>query len=222
MEDYGLATQRVIASGFDGIEIHGAYGHIIQQFFSKYSNKRDDEWGGTLDNRMRFIIEIIKKVKQVANDNKKEDFIVGFRITESESHTDEIGYELSDTLQLLNKVSDMNIDYIHSTSIQHAEAISKTISGRTTYICVPNAIQKEEVEKGLLYGDMVSVARAAMIEPDYAIKLKRHLPINTKITSIEMARSLIWPNKLITWMLGPYGQNFFIEGLEHFKNVINH
>ncbi|PTE66944.1 hypothetical protein BUY46_11300 [Staphylococcus devriesei] len=219
IEDYGLATQRVIDSGFDGVEIHGAYGHIIQQFFSKYSNKRTDAWGGSLEDRMKFITEIIKKVNQVARENNKEDFIIGFRITEEEYHADEIGYELSETLQLIDKIADMNIDYIQGTSVQFAEAFSKTINGRTTYICVPNAIEKEQVEYGLNYGDLVSIARAAMIEPDYAHKIETNAAIKTEITSTHMAKNLMWPNKLMVWMLGPYGQNFFIKGLQYFKGI---
>jgi 2,4-dienoyl-CoA reductase-like NADH-dependent reductase (Old Yellow Enzyme family) len=222
IDEYGLATQRVIDAGFDGVEIHGAYGHIIQQFFSKYSNKRTDTWGGTLNNRMKFITEIIKKVKDVVSKNNKNNFIIGFRISEVEYHENEIGYELQETLKLINLISNLGIDYIHGTDFRFSEAFKKVIDGRTTYICVPNAIQKESIANGLQHGDLVSMARASMIEPDYATKLENNSLINTEITSSEMAKQLMWPNKLIIWMLGPYGQHFFIKGLEHFKNIVRY
>ena len=59
INDFAKATELSIKAGFDGIEIHGANNYLIQQFYSGYYNKRTDEWGGSLEKRMRFPLEVV-------------------------------------------------------------------------------------------------------------------------------------------------------------------
>ncbi len=59
-----------VAAGFDGVEIHGAHGYLISQFLSSYSNKRNDEYGGSEENRFRFAREIVRAVRQVVPDDR--------------------------------------------------------------------------------------------------------------------------------------------------------
>lgn len=60
---FGDTTRRAIEAGFDGIEIHGAHGFLIQNFWSPATNQRMDQWGGSLENRLRFPLAIIEEVK---------------------------------------------------------------------------------------------------------------------------------------------------------------
>ncbi len=76
-------------AGCDGVEIHGAQGHLIQEFVSPFSNKREDEYGGSLDNRLRFTREIIRSVR----DKVGTDFIVGYRMGIEEFTPGGIGIE---------------------------------------------------------------------------------------------------------------------------------
>lgn len=66
VKDFGLAAQRLLKAGFDGVEIHGANHYLIQQFFSRYSNQREDYWGGSFEKRMNFAIEVTKEVLKIA------------------------------------------------------------------------------------------------------------------------------------------------------------
>lgn len=63
VDDYGTAAERAMRGGFDGVEVHGAHGFLINQFYSPLTNKRKDRYGGSLENRMKFPLEVVKKVK---------------------------------------------------------------------------------------------------------------------------------------------------------------
>lgn len=222
IKDFGRGTKRVIESGFDGVEIHGAYKHIIQQFFSTYSNKRKDHWGGTLEKRMNFALEVIKEVQKTAKKYADKNFIIGYRLTEEEMHKDSVGYDIHDTLKLIDKLADTNLDYIHVTSNRFGKQIKNVIKDRTVFIYVPEDVTPKAAEDGLEFGDMVSLARGMLIEPDFAKKIidGKEAEVATKITSVEMARSLHWPMKMAEWLLDPNGRNAVPKGIEFFKDTM--
>ena len=100
---FGEAVRRAIQAGFDGVEIHGANTYLIQQFFSPNSNQRDDEWGGSRENRAKFPLAVLdithKMVRQYADDA----FIIGYRFSPEELEVPGIRFE--DTLYLLEKLA---------------------------------------------------------------------------------------------------------------------
>ncbi|NUF23132.1 NADH-dependent flavin oxidoreductase [Acinetobacter oleivorans] len=108
---FGETTRRAIEAGFDGIELHGAHGFLIQNFFSPLFNQREDEWGGSLEKRMRFPLEIIKEVKRVIKQYAKKPFALGYRISVEEY--DENGLRIGDSLQLIDRLIDSGIGYLH-------------------------------------------------------------------------------------------------------------
>lgn len=84
IRDFGETTRRAIEAGFDGVEIHGANTYLIQQFVSETTNRREDEWGGSLENRLKFPLEILAEVKRVTAEYADEQFIVGYRLSPEE------------------------------------------------------------------------------------------------------------------------------------------
>jgi len=80
VEEFGDCALRARKAGFDGVEVHGAHGYLVAQFMSSYSNKRTDEYGGSLLNRMRFPLEIISNIQAKAGN----DFPILFRISGDE------------------------------------------------------------------------------------------------------------------------------------------
>ena len=79
-EKFAGAALRARLAGFDAVELHGAHGYLIAQFLSPFSNRRADEYGGTLENRARFAVETVKAVKEKAG----RDYPVIFRISATE------------------------------------------------------------------------------------------------------------------------------------------
>ena len=69
-EQFAVAAERAIKAGFDGVELHGAHGYLLNQFFSPLLNKRDDEYGGSLENRMRFPLSVTESVRSRIGSNK--------------------------------------------------------------------------------------------------------------------------------------------------------
>jgi 2,4-dienoyl-CoA reductase-like NADH-dependent reductase (Old Yellow Enzyme family) len=69
IDAFGRAARRVEEAGFDGVQIHGAHGYLVTQFLSPGSNRRSDRWGGSLENRMRFVVEVVRAIRRNVDDD---------------------------------------------------------------------------------------------------------------------------------------------------------
>lgn len=94
IESYVRTARRCQQAGFDGVEIWAAYHSLIEQFWRPWSNKRDDEWGGSLENRMRFGKQIIEGVRRACGD----DFIVGLSL--SYAPTDQVSLSVEELTEI--------------------------------------------------------------------------------------------------------------------------
>lgn len=106
VKQFGEAAARAKAAGFDGCELHGAHGYLIEEFMSPYSNKRTDEYGGDLANRMRFALEIIHEVRKQTGD----DFIIGYKLSTDEWVSG--GLTIEDTKAYIPFLEETGINYI--------------------------------------------------------------------------------------------------------------
>jgi len=179
IKNFQLAAERCVKAGFDGIEIHGAHGYLISQFLGANTNNRKDEWGGSLRNRSRLLVEIYRSIKESVPDN----FLVGVRIS---PEIEDLGIFLEDSLQLAEILQNEQVDFIHlscwdiySRSVKQkndprtiTEWFTRGIDSLPSIISTGNVWTKSDAVNALHQGaDIVGVVRAAIAHYDWAIKI---------------------------------------------------
>lgn len=108
---FANACELALRAGFDGVELHGANGYLLQQFFSAKTNRRADEYGGSVENRIRFAMELTDAVNAIKKKYNRPDFILGYRITPEEPR--EQGLTMTDTLALVDALAEKGVQYVH-------------------------------------------------------------------------------------------------------------
>lgn len=110
VQAFADAAERAVSAGFDVIEIHAAHGYLLHQFYSPLMNHRTDEYGGTFDNRVRFLLEVVRAVRQVIGQGTP----LFVRI--SSSDWAEGGWNLIDSVELAKLLKDLGVDLIDASS----------------------------------------------------------------------------------------------------------
>ena len=110
---FGVSALRAREAGFDAVEVHGAHGYLLTQFLSALSNKRDDEYGGSLINRSRFMIEVLQEVRRRVG----PDFPVSLRLSVEECIKD--GYTFEDIQPILPNLVKAGADILHASLGTH-------------------------------------------------------------------------------------------------------
>jgi 2,4-dienoyl-CoA reductase-like NADH-dependent reductase (Old Yellow Enzyme family) len=105
-DDFADAAYRAVKAGFDAVQIHAAHGYLISQFLSPLTNKRQDKYGGSLNNRMRILIEIYKKIREAVG----KDFPVLIKINCEDFLPD--GLVISETITILKELENIGIDAV--------------------------------------------------------------------------------------------------------------
>ena len=186
IEDFARATEISIKAGYDGIEIHGANNYLLQQFYSGYYNKRTDEWGGNLQKRMKFPLEVVDACIKIREKYKKPEFIIGYRLSPEEPFDD--GITMTETLALVKELMKRPLQFIHvsqSKFFQEArrgegagtprlKLIHDELKGKMALIGVGGLFSYDDLSKALDsgYADFIGVARALMLNKDLGILLK--------------------------------------------------
>jgi NADPH-dependent 2,4-dienoyl-CoA reductase/sulfur reductase-like enzyme len=117
IDAFGDATRRAVDAGFELVEIHGAHGYLITNFLSPHTNKRTDQWGGSLENRTRFLVEVVK--------NARAKVGRGFPLTVRLSGTDyePDGFPVTETVEVAKSLEALGIDAIHVSGGDHHQMI---------------------------------------------------------------------------------------------------
>lgn len=183
IQDFAEATRRAILAGFDGVELHGANTYLLQQFFSPHSNRRTDEWGGSLEQRLNFPMTVIQEVMKIKQKFATSEFIVGYRLSPEE--IEEPGISLDDTKYLVEKLQHTDLDYIHvsmgnvcRTSMrdkankQPIITQLKAVSPQKPIIAVGNIRTPQEAETVMQSGiDLVALGHQLIIDPNWVEKV---------------------------------------------------
>jgi len=106
IQRFARAAQICEQAGFEGVQLHGAHGYLISQFLSPLTNKRQDRWGGSIDNRMRFLLEIYQAVRAATS----EDFIISVKLNSADFQRGGISEE--DVIQVFKAIDAAGIDLI--------------------------------------------------------------------------------------------------------------
>lgn len=190
--DFASACERVYKAGFDGVEIHGCNGYLITQFFSKMTNLRQDQFGGTLENRARFAREIIRACRKKV----PASFIIGYRMTYKNSGM-ETGLDLEENIQISKWLIEDGIDYIHISGSNIDEKVSESSKqdlisyireslGDFPIIAVGGVKNGSDIERAIGHGaDLVAIARTALLNTDLPKQLSQdydYQPIPTPYT----------------------------------------
>ncbi|SIS51850.1 2,4-dienoyl-CoA reductase [Chryseobacterium ureilyticum] len=180
VQSFKKATQRAVKAGFDVIEIHGAHGYLIHQFLSPLSNIRTDEYGGSFENRIRFLIEIVDAVNEVLNENTA----LFVRISGTEYA--ENGWDIQDSVALAKVLKEHSVDLVDVSSggnihgakisvfngyqVPFSEQIKREADVKTGAVgLITKTEQAEEIlQKG--EADLIFVAREILRNPYIAVQ----------------------------------------------------
>ena len=206
IRDFGEATRRAIDAGYDGVEIHGANGYLIQQFFSAHSNSRDDRFGGSLEKRMTFPLALVDEVKRVVAEHAKQPFLVGYRFSPEEEF--EEGIAMEDTLKLVDALADKELDYLHISlmdfwskprrgadeSKTRLQWIQEAALDRVPVIGVGSIHTADDALKAVQSGvPLIALGRELIMEPDWVQKVVegRESEIRTTLTKEDQERLVV-------------------------------
>ncbi|MGD9817306.1 MAG: FAD-dependent oxidoreductase [Desulfomonilaceae bacterium] len=184
-QDFVEATRRAREAGFDAVEVLGSAGYLICQFLSPKTNKRDDEYGGPLENRMRFGVETVTKVREAAGPDMAvlvrvagNDFVPGSHTnTESKVFAAEVEKAGADCINVTggwheSRVPQITMDLPHAGYVYLAQGIKEKVS---VPVIGCNRINDPFVAEEVLKegaADLVGVARGLIADPDFVNKAK--------------------------------------------------
>ncbi|MFY0780632.1 NADH-dependent flavin oxidoreductase [Peribacillus simplex] len=194
--DFGETTRRAIEAGFDGVEIHGANGYLLQQFFSPHSNLREDKWGGSLEKRLNFPLAVVDEVKKAVAEHAKDPFIVGYRFSPEEPETP--GITMDDTLSLIDGLATKELDYLHVSLMEfwskarrgaevdrpRIEIIKERVGDQVPIIGVGSIYTADDAIEALQSGvPLIALGRELIIDPEWVQKVEqgKETEIVTKI-----------------------------------------
>ncbi len=178
VRDFATAARRAVEAGFDGVELHGANGYLIHQFLSENANLRDDRYGGSAANRIRFAVETARAVVEEIGPDR-----VGIRLSPlngAQGLVEEDAHELYPAL--VSALADLDLVYLHlvATGGDELNARIRDLWPNALIVNDPEAIDPASATERLLdWGaDLVALGRAFLANPDLPLRLRVGAPLN--------------------------------------------
>ena len=237
IDDFANCAKLAQYAGYDGVEIMGSEGYLINEFIAARTNHRDDEWGGSYENRIRFPIEIVKRTRATVGEN----FIIIYRL--SMLDLVEGGSSLEEVMQLAKEIEKAGATIIN-TGIGWHEARIPTIATKVPRaaftwvteklkgsVSIPlitsNRINTPEMAEHVLasgHADMISMARPMLADADFVLKASegRSDEINTCIGCNQACLDHIFSMKIATCLVNPracYETELIYKETNAIKNI---
>ncbi len=216
--DYVDAARLARRAGYDGIEIMGSEGYLINQFLAPHTNHRTDRWGGSAENRMRFPTEVVRRIREALG----ADFLVMYRMSLLDLIPD--GQTWEETVTLAHAVEAAGADVVNTgigwhearvptilTQVPRAAWAATTARLRPELgipVCASNRINTPEVAEEILASggaDLVSMARPFLADPDFVAKAAagRADEINTCIGCNQACLDHTFANQRASCLVNP-------------------
>ncbi|MGW4673027.1 oxidoreductase [Streptomyces sp. NPDC004324] len=218
IEDYVRTARLAQRAGYDGVEIMGSEGYLINEFIAVQANRREDRWGGSYENRMRFPVEIVRRVREAVGAN----FIIIYRL----SMLDLVpgGSSLDEVITLARAVEAAGATIINTgigwheariptiaTSVPrgaYAWVTKKVMGAVSVPLVTTNRINTPEIAEQLLadgHADMVSLARPMLADPDFVAKAAAGQPeaINTCIGCNQACLDHTFSGRITSCLVNP-------------------
>jgi 2,4-dienoyl-CoA reductase (NADPH2) len=218
IDDYVDAARLARRAGYDGIEVMGSEGYLINQFLAPHTNRRTDRWGGSAENRMRFPVEVVRRVREALGD----DFLLMYRMSLLDLVPD--GQTWEETVTLARKVEEAGATVINTgigwhearvptiiTQVPRAAWAATTARLRPEVgipVCASNRINSPEVAEQILASggaDLVSMARPFLADPELVNKAAagRADEINTCIGCNQACLDHTFSNQRASCLVNP-------------------
>lgn len=191
-------------AGFTGVQIHGAHGYLVSQFLSSRHNQRDDQWGGSLENRMRFVLEVYRAMRQAVGDK----FPIGIKLNSADFMKG--GFTEEESMQVVQALANAGVDLIEisggtyeSPTMMSGKVKQSTIEREAYFLDYMEKVRKlvktplvvtggfrsaAAMNHALQTGatDFIGIARTTAIDPDFPSKVlsngKYSMPLDTPTT----------------------------------------
>ena len=236
IDDFANCAKLAQYAGYDGVEIMGSEGYLINEFIAARTNHRDDEWGGSYENRIRFPVEIVKRTREIVGEN----FIIIYRL--SMLDLVEGGSTLEEVIQLAKAIEKAGATIIN-TGIGWHEARIPTIATKVPRaaftwvteklkgeVSVPlitsNRINTPEMAEHVLasgHADMVSMARPMLADPEFVLKQVKAVAMKLiRVLAVTKLVSTTFSMKIATCLVNPracYETELIFKEAHNQKNI---
>ncbi len=178
IDDYRLATRRALEAGFDGIELHAASGYLPEQFLSSGSNRRQDQYGGSVANRTRFVLDVLAAMATEAGGDR-----IGIKISPEMNFNDIVDAHPQETYTyLVEQLRDLDLAYLHvalfGAKIDYHAQLRPRFNG--TYL-MGGGLDQKSAEAALTDGraDAAVFGGAFLANPDLPERFRQSAALNT-------------------------------------------